>query len=297
MTQRSRGWCFTTFFEGDAKPVIQVIQHGIKMPEVGVIGEETCPKTGRKHLQGYVYLSNARTFNSMKDTLPAGSHIEKAVGNVAENYRYCTKEGEYVYWGSRDEIDVNGTKPGKRSDIDNVRNLVKSGADMEQICDEVTSYQALRFAENVRYHYQKHRTEAPTVYWLWGLSGVGKTRWVHENFESVYIKDGTQWWNGYDFETCICIDDFDGHWPFRDLLRLLDRYKYQGQIKGGYTKINSPFIVITCEFPPEHFWQCNELSQVSRRLHEVRQLTLTQGSGVILTPTPPKDKEDMFEGA
>jgi len=52
------------------------------------------------------------------------------------------------------------------------------------------------------------------------------------------------------------------------LLRLLDKYPYQGQIKGGYVKINSN-IIITCEFPPEYFWKGNELAQITRRINKI----------------------------
>jgi hypothetical protein len=69
------------------------------------------------------------------------------------------------------------------------------------------------------------------------------------------------------------IDDFDGKWPYRDLLRLLDRYVYQGQIKGGYVHINSDYIIITCEHRPEEYWSGNELTQVRRRLDCVHECT------------------------
>jgi len=53
------------------------------------------------------------------------------------------------------------------------------------------------------------------------------------------------------------------------LLKLCDRYKYSGQVKGGFVKINSPFIFITCEFPPSHFWIGNTLTQVLRRADKI----------------------------
>lgn len=102
-----------------------------------------------------------------------------------------------------------------------------------------------------------------------------------EKHKTYYIKDGTQWWDEYEQQEAIIIDDFDGKWPFRDLLRLLDRYPYQGQFKGGYVPINSPFIYITCEHPPDWFWgpmakapltgdrSANELAQMLRRIDEI----------------------------
>jgi len=52
----------------------------------------------------------------------------------------------------------------------------------------------------------------------------------------------------------------------------LDRYRYQGQVKGGYVNINSPFIYITCEHPPSYYWSGNELDQITRRLTSVLEI-------------------------
>lgn len=144
------------------------------------------------------------------------------------------------------------------------------GADMCEIAMEVKSYQALRFAEKFKYYCMEDRMEPPIIYWRWGPSGVGKTRWAFDTFGygNVYMKDGSKWWDGYDQQKCILIDDFEGASDFRQFLRVLDRYPYQSENKGGYIKLNSPYIVITSEFPPAHFWKNNELYQVVRRIED-----------------------------
>lgn len=119
---------------------------------------------------------------------------------------------------------------------------------------------------------QPKREVPPHVYWRWGLSGTGKTRYCIETHETHYIKDGTPWWDNYANQEAVIIDDFDNNIPFRTLLRILDRYTYQGQIKGGYVNINSPYIYITCEFPPNKYWGGNELKQIERRLTSVQEI-------------------------
>lgn len=116
------------------------------------------------------------------------------------------------------------------------------------------------------------RTEKPEVIWIYGKAGKGKTESVYDKHSDIYPKDETLWWDNYSQNEVILIDDFDNGIPYRTLLRILDRYPYQGQIKGGYIHINSPYIYITCEFHPDHYWECNEYDQVARRLTSVIEM-------------------------
>lgn len=220
------------------------------------------------HIQAAIYFKNARAFNTIKKWFPR-AHIESS--SCFERIRnYCMKEDSRVEgpW-------ERGIKPeqGRRNDLEKIADDIKNGMKLEEIAEKnpetyIRYNKGLQALKNV---YNKDREERPSVCWLWGLSGSGKTRSCYEAHKSVYIKDGTKWWDGYEQQEAIIIDDFDGLWPYRDLLRLLDRYPYQGQIKGGYVKINSPYIYITCEFCPERFWEGNEFTQIRRRIdYEIR---------------------------
>jgi Cdc6-like AAA superfamily ATPase len=47
-------------------------------------------------------------------------------------------------------------------------------------------------------YFQTKERENPTVCWIFGRTGTGKTKWVNENFRDLYWKDKTKWWDGYD---------------------------------------------------------------------------------------------------
>lgn len=225
-------------------------------------------KQGTRHYHALLYFENARSFKSIKDKFKR-CRIEKP-RNVDDCIKYCKK----------DKTRVEGPfergeppKQGSRTDLLGVADAIKDKKPLDQIFTEFPS-QTLKYIKNIKEVkgiMQSHRNaqNKPKILWLWGLAGVGKTFSVTEYFESVYIKDGTQWWDNYDQQQCILIDDFDGKWPFRDLLRLLDRNQYQAQVKGGYVKINSPYIIITCEFPPDHWWQDNDYAQIKRRIDKI----------------------------
>lgn len=230
-----------------------------------VIGKEV-GESGTPHLQGYVEFLNSKKLATLKN-INSRIHWERRFGTAKQAATYCKKEGNFIEIGEM-------SQQGKRSDLDDVVEMVEKNATSSEIAEcfpkQYMMYgNGIERLKAVRY---TDRTEPPCVTWLWGKTGTGKTRTAVESHSSFYIKDGTQWWNGYEQQEAIIIDDFDGRWPYRDFLRLLDRYPYQGQFKGGYIKINSPFIYITCEYPPEHFWVDNELAQVKRRLTTCKQL-------------------------
>lgn len=269
----SKRWCFTYHTGGVKmyKPDLHFDQW--KYVDFLIVGEETCPTTGRIHYQGYVEWTSKRKLTVLKKLSPT-IHWETAKGTAQQNIDYCSKENKLVIVKGRPACGQ-----GHRSDLDEIKSLLDEGKDMLTVAEEhfgaFCRYgRAFKEYKNLK---MLDRKQPPLVSWYWGLSGAGKTRKAVEFFENgeFYIKDGTQWWDGYETFQGIIIDDFDGRWPFRDLLRLLDRYPYQGQIKGGYVKINCTHIFITCEFPPQHFWFGNELEQILRRLTFVEEIKIT----------------------
>lgn len=64
-----------------------------------VVGLEICPKTLRKHLQGYAeFDKKCRPLVSMQKTWK-GAHCEKSKGNRNSNIKYCSKDGDFLMQG------------------------------------------------------------------------------------------------------------------------------------------------------------------------------------------------------
>lgn len=261
-SKSSRGWVFTDF---KIPEVLEEDYYDVEKMgcQYMIYGYEIAPTTGRRHHQGYVYFENAKSFSKMKKLFPQ-CRLAKAKGTAQQNYVYCSKGGEFWEYGDM-------PSQGKRSDLDRVSEMVKEKKSLSEVARAYPS-------EYIKYHkgiralmdaLMEHRTEKPRVYWFWGEAGAGKTRKAIEEIcqGDYYIKDETEWWDGYHQQNTIIIDDFDYEKTnYRSFLRLLDRYHYQGQYKGGYLKINSPNIVITSDLAPSSYWSGNVLEQVMRRV-------------------------------
>lgn len=255
-----------------------------------IVAKET-GASGTRHLQGYVEYEDACSLKSAITRLKP-AHVEVRKGTPDQASKYCKKgEQSHEEWSSKGSSGDNfgrnvdivvekgslGPGQGKRSDLDLVVEAIGDGKSVAEVASLFpTTF--IKFHKGIKalaMTRMTHRTERPTIEWRWGLSGRGKT-WhvIHKHGrENVYIKDATKWWDGYRQQEVILIDDFDGSWPFRNFLRLLDENQYEGEVKCDYIPVNSPFIYVTCEFPPSHFWSGTALEQMETRLTTIVEVT------------------------
>jgi len=113
---------------------------------------------------------------------------------------------------------------------------------------------------------------------LWGPTGTGKTRdayikyWPDEP-HYVWKPSNGNWFDGYDGEKKIIIDEFRGSMPWADILGLLDRNEFRAQFKGGFVNIQADKFVITSPFPPCKWYKDDDrydkFAQLERRLTQV----------------------------
>jgi len=249
----------------------------IKMKEKNwkyfICGEEFCPETQKKHLQCFGVSKSPRTIKSLIKEL-APRHVEVCKGSPGENMDYCQKGGEWEEWGERPQ------RQGKRGDIDVVRECVKDGGNMRDVVEVASSYQSIRVAEKYFEYREKRRSWKPVVEWYFGGTGTGKTRSAVEKCveavgdDGYWISDSSlKWWQGYDGHTHIIFDDFRGDYcKFHELLRILDRYPYRIECKGGARQLLATHIYITSPFSPFDVYKKNEedVEQLIRRIDTIK---------------------------
>lgn len=87
----SKKWCFTAY--GDEMETLETKIRESKKTIKYIIGNETCPETGRKHKQGYIEAENK--IRPVEHFETKTVHWEKTKGSRQENIKYCQKEGDY----------------------------------------------------------------------------------------------------------------------------------------------------------------------------------------------------------
>lgn len=241
------------------------------------IGEET--KT--PHLQGYIQFKNRLAFKTVKNLLPRTVHFEAARGTPTEARAYCTKTDTRAPGAEPVEIgdfDPNIGKSGTRNDLIAIKRKIDEGKSEADICADDECFSTWAKYPNLYKRYKsariapRDRNVPPEVNIIVGPTGTGKTRRVFDAMgDDVYVKDHTKWWDGYTGQRAILLDEFSSreHFGIEETLRLLDRYPYQGQTKGGYVNINSPYIWVTSNIEFEqHFINVTQeqLDALNRRI-------------------------------
>ena len=260
---RSRAWCFTVnnYTEEDCAAVKGMQDFSVYLVCGKEVGEQGTP-----HLQGFVRFKNAVRFGTVKDMLKR-ANIRVADGDDLSNQRYCTKDGDVLIEFGQP------AKQGKRNDIERVRESLQDGANMRAIVNNARSVQSVRMAEIWLKYNEPGRDWKPEVRWYWGPTGVGKTRDAREWLkDDVYTcMDTVKWFEGYDGHENVLIDDMRKDFAkFHNLLKLLDRYEYKVETKGGSRQFVAKKIAITAPYHPADMYSNQEdVNQLLRRLDKI----------------------------
>lgn len=254
-----------------------------------VFGFETAPTTGTKHLQGYAEIRKQTRLDTIQKMYKW--HAEPRRGSADSAIDYCKKGGDFYEQGER-------KRQGARNDLVWARK-VASEEGMRGLVSKCHSLQEVQVAAIYLNFCEPARNWKPKVTWLWGKTGVGKSRTARElTSPQAYTKnDGTKWWTGYDGHADVIIDDFrDSWWSITEMLSLLDRYEKRVECKGGMRQFRAKNIVITSCLPPQKCYQNTgeAIDQLIRRIDVISEIVpnVPEVGNPLSKPTPTQESVD-----
>lgn len=277
--RRVRRWCWTWQQPPDnMRALLESAQASGKVTYV-CVGNEIAPTTGQRHGQGYCELKNPTGLKGVISLFQGfnirGLHWLKCNGDAQSNIAYCQKDGDFWECGAKPKGQ------GKRSDLDRVIEIANANGSIADVVDQVPGAY-IRYSAGIQKYFMMKsakRNWPMKVYWLWGATGVGKSREAWRiGGEDMYAKDvSTEWWDGYTGQKSVILDDYrpSARLTFAYLLRLFDRYGMTVQMKGGTAQFVSRIIFVTCPHDIKTtFSGCQwlgeeDLAQMHRRVEEV----------------------------
>lgn len=87
--------------------------------------------------------------------------------------------------------------------------------------------------------------------WIWGCSGAGKSWKARNDYGEFFLKSQSKWWDGYQGEPVVIIDDmdFDGGDKLGHYLKIwADKYACTGETKGGTIPLNHQKLIVTSNY-------------------------------------------------
>ena len=93
---------------------------------------------------------------------------------------------------------------------------------MNDVIGVSTSYQSMKCGELLlKYKEPARPVDKIEVYWFYGKSGSGKSKKVFDTEVNIFRPTTYKWWDGYDRNDVVLIDDWRPSWcSFVNLLKL-----------------------------------------------------------------------------
>lgn len=255
-------------------------------PEVGA--------KGTPHIQGYIAFKDAKTRKAVSKLIPRAwlaARSPKSSPQNARNYIVgpYSKDGKEKPF-NKDAVEV-GTIPkqGERNDLKDFHDAIQAGKRGRSLSEDHLALRAkyprleqilINEDDKQRAIDMYERGERPEIHIRWGEPGVGKSKYVYDKHKASNIYElnlgdgsgGSVWWDGYDGEEVVLINDFDGELGWKYLLRLLDRYPFRLQVKGSHRWRLCKYIYITSNCSPDQWYRKESYHPLLRRLDSVTEV-------------------------
>lgn len=258
---RTKKWCFTlNNYTAEDCQKIEAIEC-----EYLIYGKEVGDQ-GTPHLQGFIYFTNRRTFNTVKKLLGDKCHIEAAKGSIKENIAYCSKDGDVFIKGVEpEEQNEKGGQATKRK-WEDAQKAAKEGR-FEDIPPDLW----IRYRNSFKQEYQEQRIESVKVidgndktlqkhfFWIWGPTGTGKSHLARQMAKQIapheepFLKQLNKWWSGYKMQKVVIIEELSPNicnMMASYFKNWCDKWPFSAETKGGAFEkgIRPEYIIMTSNY-------------------------------------------------
>lgn len=250
-------------------------------------------ENGTVHWQFIVYfLKKDRTrLVAMKKLFGDKIHWRPCKSEKAEAYVWKdeTAQGHRFEWGKRP------FKNNSKLDHDKAFELCKQG----RIEELPASYLMYHYAtaKKIKMDYMQADPIEKTIQVYHGPTKMGKSRraWAEAGWDAYPKTPTTKFWDGYQGQGNVVIDEFTGQIEISHLLRWLDRYPVLVETKGSGTPLKASKIWITSNVSPENWYLTAPQLQIEALLRRLQIHHMTEPWIPNLLDLPKEQEEPQLD--
>lgn len=231
-----------------------------------VMGKEV-GENGTPHLQGYAEFFKKAKYAALAKKHKMACFVAKTQKEAIE---YCKKDGD---WAEKGEPRKDAQSGGQIEKDRWARNLelAKQGKleELSQIDPEAYTRCYKTYKQIKTDHMQPKEEVDLDNAWLWGPPGIGKSSSARKTAGGVYYpKQLNKWWDGYQGEDFVIIDDWEKDCHLEHHLKIwADRYDFIAETKGGAIRIRPKHIIVTSNYSMEQCFNGEVLAAMRRRFN------------------------------
>lgn len=249
-------------------------------------GQQEIGEGGYHHFQMVCVTNKKVTRAQLKNDLVPQANVDLTLSEAYN--KYCWKDDTAVP-DTRFELGSLPRSKARSTDWDAVYSDAISG-NIDNIPKDIlirnyTSIKRIR-VDNCT----PPRRPDVTVRVYWGPTGTGKThRCFDECGESFYVKNSrTKWWDGYQGQPNVIIDEFAGAIDVTYLLNWFDKYPCFAEVKGFSVPLQAVNFWVTSNIEPRYWY--TDITQAHRdallrRLTIVEEMTVPYVGNVVSEST------------
>lgn len=299
--KRTRNVCFTlnNYTEDDIRVLSGVTEFQIGGRSLCnfIVFQKEVGASGTPHLQGYMEFPVKRTWRSLRKINPtlAKLSLQNRRGTQDQAIHYCMKpvigcqckhcinkigvrvhDTQVYVFGLKKEQGRHTTT--KTNGFTAAGMMINEGSTAKQVREAYPGVYlrnrsgVMNMIEDLQPK-RNHRMKI-TIYYS-EESGTGKSYTANRKYPNAYHvewpKGGRWWWNGYQHEEVVIMDEFRHQVKMDTLLKYFDYYPMKVETKGGMKEFNSKKIVITTNIAPWKWYPnltVQQASMLQRRLSE-----------------------------
>lgn len=274
--QTKKSYAFIVTINNPTQTLREFVDQLVELGAQSVNAQVEKGQSGTTHIQACFKFGSQRSFAAIKKQLPT-AHIESCK-SYFDSYKYCSKSDTRVSGPIRyGPAPIPPKRKGRTSKEFNelvldgsIEDLVRDGTvHIGQYPKLVAASQLFKLRTASNSSLAKLENE-----WHYGPTGTGKSRGVTEKYPNLFRKNPNKWWDGYQGEEVVLIDDFDKtlHSCLGYYIKIWgDHYPFKAECKGSTMQIRPQKIIITSNYHPKDIWSDPQTLQPIMRRFKVHR--------------------------